>query len=64
MLQCLTDSITFPALVFRCDCTACSRTQSWWAHNATNPEQRLSELRDGVKYLVGIMWLPTGWELG
>jgi hypothetical protein len=43
---------------------ACSRTQSWWAHNATDPEQRLFELRDGIKYLVGITWMPTGWELG
>jgi hypothetical protein len=28
-------------------------------------QRKLHELQDGhVKYLVGIMWLPTGWELG
>lgn len=24
----------------------------------------VSTLRDGFKYLVGVKWLPTGWEVG
>lgn len=24
----------------------------------------VSTLRDGFKYLLGVKWLPTGWEIG
>jgi hypothetical protein len=36
------------------------RSQAWWAHDAGAPEVRSQRLDDGVKYLVGVMWLPTG----
>lgn len=37
--------------------------QLWTAVNSSSGKW-VSDLRNGVKYLVGIKFLPTGWELG
>jgi hypothetical protein len=37
--------------------------QQLW--NARKPDGTLvSTLLDGLKYLLGVKWLPTGWEIG
>lgn len=37
--------------------------QQLW--NARKPDGTVvSTLRDGFKYLLGVKWLPTGWEIG
>jgi hypothetical protein len=37
--------------------------QVWNARSIANGAI-VSTLRDGFKYLVGVKWLPTGWEVG
>jgi hypothetical protein len=38
------------------------RQQSWQAFNLTTT-QPVANLTDGYKYLIGVMFLPTGWEV-
>jgi hypothetical protein len=38
-------------------------TQLWAALNSTTGAV-VTQLRDGVKYVVGNSFLPTGWEIG
>lgn len=35
-----------------------------WTAVRTSDGKWVSDLKDGVKYMVGIKFLPTGWELG
>jgi hypothetical protein len=37
--------------------------QTWFARDV-NTKAWVSDLKDGVKYLLGTKWLPTGWEVG
>lgn len=39
------------------------KRQKWNALNTTNGAW-LSDLNDGIKYMLGIGFLPTGWEYG
>ncbi|GBF89133.1 hypothetical protein Rsub_01850 [Raphidocelis subcapitata] len=39
-------------------------TQGWTAYNKTGSKNKCGELKDGFKYLLGITYLPTGFELG
>lgn len=37
--------------------------QAWYARNRTTMTP-VSELKSGFKYLLGVKYMPTGWELG
>lgn len=39
------------------------KKQLWTAVNASSGAF-VSDLKDGVKYALGVSFLPTGWELG
>jgi hypothetical protein len=37
--------------------------QTWYARDVRS-KAWVSDLQDGVKYILGAKWLPTGWEIG
>jgi hypothetical protein len=37
--------------------------QKWYARDRVT-KKTVSELQDGFKYLLGVKYMPTGWELG
>ena len=39
-------------------------TQLWASYNMTGDKAKCSDLDDGVKYAVGVKYLPNGFELG
>lgn len=39
------------------------QTQKWYARDRVS-KKTMSELQDGFKYLLGVKYMPTGWELG
>lgn len=39
------------------------QSQKWYARDRIT-KKTVSELQDGFKYLLGVKYMPTGWELG
>ncbi len=40
------------------------KTQGWASYNVSGGGNKCSDLTDGVKYALGIKYMPTGFELG
>ncbi|KAI8464060.1 MAG: hypothetical protein J3K34DRAFT_526509 [Monoraphidium minutum] len=40
------------------------QSQLWASYNKVETSKKCSDLEDGVKYALGIVHLPTGWEIG
>jgi hypothetical protein len=55
---------SMPAAPKGCSWSWDIKTQKWASFTTSGPKKKCSDLKDGIKYLLGIKYLPNGFELG